>query len=210
MKCWICGNNVDKVYICDYSEYDKLVKDPLGISKGVQRHYCKKCLAEHSEQYKKDMNEYIRLKKKLMFERALRILENQPLDIYEYQEAIRAVEVFAREKPDKFDSAYEMVAAIILVDNEIECELQYKVGKYQCDFYIPSMKVVLEVDGDRHKHKVAYDSIRDEAILKELGHGWNIVRIKTEYLDQKAELLVEAIKTTVEKRYETKRNRKSF
>ena len=69
--------------------------------------------------------------------RALCILEKQDLCIYDYKEAIDAVREFAEEQPDKFDSAYEMIAAIILVDNEIECKPQYKVGVYQCDFCIP-------------------------------------------------------------------------
>ena len=104
------------------------------------------------------------------------------------------------EKPDKFDSAYEVVAAIILVDNEIACELQHKIGKYQCDFFIPSMKVILEIDGDRHKYNQKHDTKRDAEIMRTIGRDWNIVRIKTTYLDQKADLLVEAIKSILEKR----------
>ena len=145
-----------------------------------------------------------------MFERAVRIMERQPIDIYEYKDAILAVEEFAKEHPDKFDSSYEMVAAIILVDNEISCKMQHKIGRYQCDFYIPSMKVVLEIDGDRHKHRVGYDSVRDEAIKKELGHGWEVVHVKTEYLDSKAEMLIEAISATVNERIKTQEKRKAF
>lgn len=196
-KCWKCGNA--EIALNESYVYD-----------GMQRCYCKDCLAEVSGQYKNDLKEYIRLKKKLMFERAVRIMERQSLDIYDYQEAIQAVEEFAREKPDKFDSAYEMIAAIILIDNEIECKLQQKVGKYQCDFCIPSMKVILEIDGERHDHKKRYDSARDSEIMATLGSGWNIVRIKTDYLDQKAELLVEAIKAVVAERNEQKRKLKAF
>lgn len=197
-NCWICGKAVDdKSDIYDYGER-------------TPRFYCQECMEEVTEQYKLDMKEYIRLKKKLMLERAVRMMEKQPLNIYDYQEAIQAVGEFVAEHPDKFDSSHEMVAAIILIDNEIPCELQHKIGNYQCDFYIPSMKVILEIDGERHKHKVGYDSVRDEAIIKELGSGWNIVRIKTDYMEQNAELLVEAIKTVLAERKKAKEKRKAF
>lgn len=207
-NCWNCGK--DGAEKREYFEYGDEFGDSIIACDVVQRCYCKECSNVVASQYKKDLQDYIRLKKKMMFERAVRIMERQRLDIYDYQEAIKAVEEFAREKPDKFDSSYEMIAAIVLINNEIKCELQYKVGKYQCDFCIPSMKVILEIDGDRHKYKKKYDSVRDTEIIATLGRGWNIVRIKTEYLDQKAELLVEAIKAVVEDRKRRQINQKAF
>lgn len=197
-KCWICGNA--GALHRNIGERDPLFNDLVPFGEKSQRCYCEKCFNQVVQQNKKDMTEYIRLKKKLMFERAVRVLERQSLDIYDYQEAIQAVEDFIADKPDKFDSAYEIVAAIILVDNEIPCELQYKIGKYQCDFHIPSMKVILEIDGERHKGRKSYDTKRDAEIIRVLGRDWNIIRIGTEYLDQKADLLVEAMKTILEKR----------
>jgi len=207
-KCWNCGlDGTERRFI---GEKDKLFGDIVPFDAKSQRCYCTKCFTEINDQYKKDLKEYLRLKKKLMFERAVRILERQSLDIYDYQESIDAAEEFAEEKPDKFDSAYEMMAAIVLIHNEIYCELQHKVGRYQCDFYIPSMKVVLEIDGDRHKYNKNYDSVRDREIMQELGAGWNVVRIKTEYLEQKAELLVEAIDAVIAERKERSRKAKAF
>ena len=201
-KCWICGKpgiahrNIGTWDFCRFPFEDK-----------VQRCYCDSCFTETMEQYKRDVAEYTRLKKKLMFERAVRLLERQSLELYDYQEAIQAVGEYSAEHPDKFDSAYEMIAAIILIDNEIPCELQYKVGRYQCDFRLPTLKVILEVDGDRHKHRKQFDEERDKEILQELGPCWEVVRIKTDYLEQKADLLVEAIKAIVEDR---KRKRKKI
>ena len=198
MNCWKCGKPGDNHR--NIGEKDSFFGVFRPFSLEAQRCYCDDCFKTVTEQTKADTKEYIKLKKKLMFERAVRILESQKLNIYDYQEAIQAVEEFVSEHPDKFDSSYEMVAAIILIDNEIECKLQYKVGKYQCDFYIPSLKLILEIDGDRHKNRKAYDSERDLAIKKELGAGWEIIRINTEYLDQKADLLVEAIRSILRKR----------
>lgn len=195
-KCWICGETATKHR--GIGEREGPFKDLVPFSERSQRCYCEKCYDMQTAQIKADMTEYVRLKKKLMFERAVRLLERQNLQLYDYKEAIDAVEEFFAENPDKFDSAYEVVAAIILIDNEIECKLQYKVGRYQCDFCLPAFKVLLEIDGDRHTKE--RDSERDEAILQEIGYDWEIVRIKTEYLDQKADLLVEAIETVLRKR----------
>lgn len=196
-KCWKCGK--------DGAEHRNIgergiLNDLVPFSESMQRCYCEDCFKTVTKEMRHDLNEYVRLKKKLMFERAVRILERQKLNIYDYQEAIQTIEEFARENPDKFDSAYEMVAAIILIDNEIPCELQHKIGKYQCDFFIPTLKLVLEIDGERHKNRKSYDSIRDMEIKNALGAGWEIMRIKTEYLDEKADLLVEAIRTILRKR----------
>lgn len=197
-KCWICGK--DGAVHRNIGERHKLFNDLVPFADSMQRCYCEDCYNTVSEEIKHDMEEYIRLKKKLMFERAVRILERQKLNIYDYQEAIQTIEEFASDNLDKFDSAYEMIAAIMLIDNEIPCELQRKVGKYQCDFYIPSLKLVLEIDGERHKNRTAYDSKRDAEIKNELGRGWEIIRIKTDYLDQKADLLVEAIRAILKRR----------
>lgn len=195
-KCWVCGRQATKHR--NIGEKTGFFFDPY--REDVQRCYCDSCFKLVMEQRRKDQEEYIRLKKKLMFERAICILEKQDLCIYDYKEAIDAVREFAEEQPDKFDSAYEMIAAIILVDNEIECKPQYKVGKYQCDFCLPEWKVILEIDGDRHRYKKSYDSDRDKAIIAQLGNEWHIVRIKTEYLDLKADMLVEAIKGVMRER----------
>ena len=191
MNCWICGK--PGAHHRGIGEREPLFGDLVPFEEKSQRCYCEECFKKTTEQYKKDMSEYVRLKKKMMFERAVRILERQCMNIYDYQEAIKAVESFTEEKPDKFDSSYEMIAAVILVQNEIPCELQHRIGKYQCDFYIPSMKVILEIDGERHKNKKIFDTKRDAEIMRTVGRDWNIIRIKTEYLDQKAEKLVEAI-----------------
>lgn len=127
-------------------------------------------------------------------------MEKQSIKMYDYKEAIEVVENFLTKNPDKFDSSYEVLAAIILVNNRIYSKMQYKIGRYQVDFLLPEIGVVLEIDGERHKHHKQYDSNRDKFIKKELGYGWDIVRIKTEYLDMNAEKLVDAINAVVEYR----------
>jgi hypothetical protein len=51
-----------------------------------------------------------------MLERAVRILEKQALDIYQYKDIIEDFEQYVTENPEKFDSAHEMIAAMMLVE----------------------------------------------------------------------------------------------
>lgn len=121
-------------------------------------------------------------------------------NFYENKEAICVVKDKILEKPDNFDSSYEVVAAIILVSNRIYSKMQVKVGKYQVDFLLPDYKIVLEIDGDRHKTKKNRDNERDEKIKQILGIGWEVVRIPTELLDMKAENLVKGIESLLDYR----------
>lgn len=199
MVCWECGR--EGTVRRNIGERLTSLRWLIPYDETAQRCYCSDCHDRTTRQYRQDLSEYIRLKKKLMFERAVRTLERQKLDIYDYQEAIQAVGEFAEENPDKFDSSHEMMAAIVLIKNEIHCNLQYKVGRYQCDFHLPELQVILEIDGERHKGRKKEDAERDAEIRKALGAGWQIVHIKTEYLEQKAALLPEAIETVLDHRH---------
>ena len=200
-KCWRCGEAADKhenMYrinpkwegYVDYFSGNERYYDEIH-----QREFCEKCFEEYKAEREADKKEYIRLKKKLMYERAVRIAERQNIDIYEYQEALEAVKEFSEENPDKFDSAHEMLAAAMFIYYEVQAKTQHKVGKYRVDFLLPDLKTVFEVDGDSHKHTLFYDNQRDEEIRSILGKEWEVVRISTKYIEENVELLVEAIKT---------------
>lgn len=196
MKCWICGKTATKTRSIGVSDGFTLVP----FAGTHQRCYCDSCYAKMVAEKARDTKEYVRLRKKLMFERAVDILEHQRIDMYEYQEAMQAVQEFAAEQPDKFDSAYEMLAAIILINNRIDCKMQYKFGQYQVDFFLPTERVILEIDGERHTHRKGYDTKRDQFIKSQLGNDWEIIRVKTEYLDQHADRLVDAIRRVCDHR----------
>ena len=200
-KCWKCGKEIEftvaenrQVY-SDYKFVREFDEDGLSdfkhypnnyILKGLEecdypfiRTYCEECEASIREKNKNMLKEYLHLKNELMIDRAIRIFEKQLVDIYDYKEAIDAVSEFAREKPLHFGSADEILAAIILIHNEIKIKTQYKIGKYYVDFLIPDWKCVLEIDGIHHKMKKKADLNRDIDIMNELGPGWDIVRINT-------------------------------
>lgn len=188
-KCWVCGAEATDFVLI--GKYDKW-KESKHYKK--QRGYCKNCYPVVMAEMDKDKSEYVRLRKKLMYERAVSSLERQRLDIYDYEEALKAVEDFSRDNPDKFDSSEEMIAAAILINEEISINIGWKVGRYTVDIAIPGMFVLLEIDGETHRSRLYYDNERDKEIRAMLGGKWEIVRIKADYLDQNAEMLVEAIK----------------
>lgn len=198
-KCWTCGGTATKKSILREA-------DEYGFTEEIgKRCFCDACFDLFYKERNADRKEYIRLKKKLMFERAVRILERQDVDIYEYKEAIDTIQEYNMENLNKFDSSYEIVAAIILVYNEVVTKVQYQIGKYKADFYLPQYKIVLEVDGELHKYKKKVDNERDLKIREILGLDHEVIRVPTKRLEENAELLLEAAKSIKEERKELRK-----
>lgn len=202
-KCWGCGKEVDydfesiqfayeskRIYVTSVENHKK-IKAPEKIWKRV---HCKECEEKLKSDLKKTKQIYIDSKIKILLERAIDSLEKQSIDIYDYEEAIKSVEEFAKENPSKFDSSYEMIAAMVLIKNRVETKLQYKIGKYRVDFFLPTLECILEIDGNLHDHNKIHDSKRDVELRKTLGDSWEVVRIPTKCLDENAKVLVKAIK----------------
>lgn len=195
LQCWCCGKPAETV---------KLTTRGLGFITAPHqerwRAYCKECNERVKKEQANIKAEYVKLKKAIMFETAVEKLEGQHLNIYDYKEAIEAVKEYLTDNLDKFDSSYEIMAAIIMIKERVHCKPQVQVGKYRVDFLLPEEYIVLEIDGERHKLKKGYDSVRDKAIKKELGDYWEIVRVDTDLLDKNAKNLVKAIRKIFEYR----------
>lgn len=186
MKCWECGAKATRTKVMTkHFDYSSLSSQ--------YRCYCEECLKRVREEEKRDELEYVRLKKKVMFNSAIEKLETQSIDMYSLKPAIDKVKEYIERNPDKADSSYEIITAIILINAGVMFQMQKKILNYQVDFYIPSHKVILEIDGERHKSRKGYDRTRDEKIIEEVGYDWNLVRIGTDNLDKKAINLIKAI-----------------
>lgn len=192
MICWECKKEIKE----NARQENKYYRGGSFISlpKKKGRWYCQECWNQHNQLLDAERKEYGRLKKRLMFERAISAIEDN-LDIYEYQEAIADMAEYVEEHPDKFDSSQEMIAAMMLAANGIHVKMQYKVNRYRVDLFIPELCIALEVDGDRHNGAKAEirDSKRDTEIRKVLGEEWEIIRVPTELIEQNPERLLEAI-----------------
>lgn len=195
MKCWICGKTATTTKA--YFNGTFFERPPLTE---YHRCYCDECLTNLEKAEAEERKQLAKLRKREMIRKACKILEDQHTNMYEYKEAIEVVTEFVEDNVDKIDSSYEALTAMVLVHNRIYAKMQYKVGKYQVDFLLPDLMVVLEIDGERHKHRKDYDSKRDKAIKKELGDYWEIIRIETDHLDKNAKKIPEAIDRVLEYR----------
>lgn len=201
--CWDCGKPATKarMLINPFSRYEELSKTKKEVNQ-FQRCYCEECFEKHNRKITEDNQEWLRLKRTRQFENAIDKLERQSIDFTEYEEAIKTVEEYNINHPDKFDSASEIIAAIILIHNHVHIKPQYKVDKYQVDFLLPEEKVVLEIDGVAHKLKTAKDAIRDDVIRYTLGKEWQVIRIPAEELNKNAKKLLKAIDAILDYRYQ--------
>lgn len=181
IDCWICGKPASKT-----SRHSVFIDERY-------RCYCRECFKKVIDEYEKENELFIYLKHKRMLEKALLILENQQVNMYKYKEAIDAVSDHLKENPDKYDSSYEILAAIILIQNRIKVKMQYHVGKYCVDMFLPEMNIILEIDGERHRSNSTKDTKRDAEIKNIMERKVDIVRIKTDFLDENAQRLPKAI-----------------
>ena len=179
VKCWLCGNDIG--HAIRYGNWSF-------------RQYCEPCRKKHNAEKEKILKEYARCKILVMHERAIRMLEKQGIDIYEYQEASEAVlDLALRSDKQKFGSSPEMVAAMELLRNYVQIKMQWPVGNYKADILAEPLKAVIEIDGYLHNGKKVKDNKRDIEIRQILGKEWEIVRIPTKYIEENVQQLVPAI-----------------
>lgn len=189
MDCWICGKK-DATETRGFGTRDIL--HSLVPFEG-QRHYCPECFKKEKAKNKERLHTYLILKKELMFERAMKIIERADIDMYSLKEELDIIDEFFHNNPDRFDSAHEMVVAVFLLKDRIHMKTQQKILGYRADFFLPDDKIVLEVDGELHQNNLYRDNARDIKMRQELGADWEVVRISTKYIEQNPRRIVEAM-----------------
>ncbi len=178
LRCWECGTLL-----------------PSCISTTINRIMCAECRPEYEKTKEETLNKYIHLKMKVMYERALRLLEkSEKVNMVEIEEAAKAIGDYCLKNLNAFASSQEMVAAIVLIQNRIKIKLQYPVKSKRIDIYIPELNCGLEVDGVLHKGKELKDSKRDVLLRDEMGADFEVIRIPTKYIEQNPLRIVDYIK----------------
>ena len=174
-KCWMCG------------KYIELEREPQ------ERVYCPDCVAKAQKDHFDLLKEYSNIRKRIMYETALRKMEKAGMYMHEYAEI--GPEIFAKYQSEDIEllSSDEMIAAMVLESYRIEYEVNKQVGPYKVDFYIPNLYVILEIDGDRHAMSLVRDSKRDMRLREILGARWEVVRIDTKIFEMNPEKLPDAI-----------------
>lgn len=186
-QCWVCGSVI-----------------PADQFYGCGRRFCEKCETQHMEKYKGIVNEYAIIKNRVMFERAMRLMEKSGCEMTKYKRYAMAVERHSRENPEQYRSSDEMIAATVLLEAGYDFQMNKHIGKYLVDIFIPSAYVCLEIDGDRHKYSKKADGQRDLEIRHLLGSKWEIVRIPTKYIEQAPGKVAEAVKAVYALKKETR------
>ena len=194
-KCWICGAEVAPSY---------------GTTDVMSGRFCRDHWLEHQREYKKTVADYIKLKSEVMFERAMRKMDNAGVYMTEIQREATAVQRHSAECPEAYKSSDEMIAAVIMLHAGYDFELNYKIGKYIVDMYLPDQKLILEVDGERHEHHRLHDSNRDVELRRMLGEEWEIIRIPTQYIEQNPAKLPEAIIALAKQKKELRKKNGGF
>ena len=139
-----------------------------------------------------------------MFERAMRLMEKAQADMTKYKAYCNAVMKHSRDNPEQYRSSDEMIAAVVLLAEGHDIQMNARVGHYQVDILIPDMNIAFEVDGDRHVSKKAEDGKRDVEIRAKLGKEWEVVRLQTKYIEQFPEKIPEAIKALYDEMKKTR------
>lgn len=198
--CWYCGTK-------GYQERS------FGETYYENRYFHNDCFDKYESEKESNLKKYVELKTKVMHERALRMLEKQKVDLENYYDESDAVLEKSLEEPGKFLSSAEMVAAMELLRNRVRFKKEHQVGNHRVDFLIPSLKVVLEIDGKLHGFQKIKDTKRDGTILNVLNEndkGWEVVRIPTKYIEQNVKQLLKAIVEMKKHKQELRRKNGGF
>ena len=88
--------------------------------------------------------------------------------------------------------------------NGLRCKPQWLVCGYIADFAFPWRRLVVEVDGDSHNGREAYDRERDAAMLLA---GWRVLRFTNEDVRSDINRVVGAIRAALDGPKLTKPNK---
>ena len=194
-KCWICGADVLSSY---------------GSSDVMSGRFCREHWLEHQRQYKKTVTEYLKLKTQVMFERAMRKMDNAGIFMTNIQREAQAVQKHATDCPEAYKSSDEMITAVIMLSAGYDFELNYKIGRYIVDMNLPDLKLILEVDGERHENRHLQDSKRDMELRRILGDEWEVIRIPTQYIEQNPAKIPDAVIALAKQKRELRKKNGGF
>lgn len=173
IPCEICGKKIirtqysrKRTYICDYC-------------KGMIREKKKYSILETTTKHE------------LRFKKAVEEIKKSVGDFETYQKSIEV----AKTRSELYGSIPEAMAAIELLKNGFKIIPQQKIGKFKVDFAIPSIKVILEIDGKIYHKNTDKEAYRDYYIYTKLGMDWKIIHYPAERLYKEIKKLVPYIKS---------------
>lgn len=173
IPCEICGRKIrrtqysrKRTYICDYCKGLIKEKEKPTIPEGTTKH-------------------------ELRFEKAIEKIRSSVEDFKSYDRAIK----IAKTRCESYGSIPEAMAAIELLKNGFKIVPQQKIGKFRVDFAIPSIKLILEIDGKIYHKDKQKEAYRDYYIYTKLGMEWKIIHYPAEYIENGINKLVPYIES---------------
>ena len=91
----------------------------------------------------------------------------------------------------------------------LEYETQKEIAGKRVDFYIPEIKIVLEIDGEIYHTDDGKSFLRDRKIMRKIGESWEIVHIEAKDVPKYTWNLRESLKYIVFERNDRLRFRDS-
>ena len=160
-----------------------------------RKYTCKECKKVQKNEIKEIKKPFKVEEQKRKLENAIDRIRRQGNNIDAYENANNKIVQYI-ENGRYFDSTEEIMAALQLAKCGIEFRHQVRMGKYKIDFLIPSMKVVLEIDGElfHTDDRKLHEQLRDGLIILNLGAEWEVIRIFDRYINQNTKKLIPAIK----------------
>jgi very-short-patch-repair endonuclease len=80
--------------------------------------------------------------------------------------------------------------------NNLKFRNQHPVGHFILDFYCPSHKLVIEVDGGIHDRQVEYDNDRSKQLES---HGYHIIRFRNDEILNNLDFVLQCIRETCDR-----------
>ena len=103
---------------------------------------------------------------------------------------------------NKFSSLPEAIVAIQLEHQKINYETQKEIGGKRVDFYLPDLKIILEIDGELYHKDEDELFLRDRKIMRIIGEKWEIIHINSDYVPRYTWNLKEALPFIISERNE--------
>ena len=168
--------------------------------KSGTQYACSSCRVEAVAHEKKKMEEGTLDKKEQKLETAIKRIAKVTA-IGPYDRAIRLVRK-RLHKSGWFQSTEETMVALELVRRGVKAHHQVKVYEFTVDFVLTELKVALEIDGPLYhgKDKRNYQENRDDAIVRKLGDGWQVIRISTVNINENITRLLPGIQAVLARR----------
>lgn len=128
------------------------------------------------------------------------------LDMSKYSDLVKDRVI---KEIDNFSSMPEAIVAIQMEHIGLKYEAQKEIAGKKVDFYIPEIKIILEIDGEIYHTDEDKAFLRDRQIMREVGEKWEIVHIKTDEIPKYTWNLREALPFVATQRNENWRFRDS-